>query len=61
MYFTCYCSNTFALEILVVSVRPGAVVANSWQLWFTQVRPQVSLKPEGVRQKDSRWQLVLSG
>lgn len=31
------CLDTFALEILVVNIRPGAVVAYSWQFWFTQV------------------------
>lgn len=51
MYFACYCWATLALEILVVNVRPGAVVAQSRQLWFTHIWPQVGLKPEEVRRK----------
>lgn len=39
-------SHTFAGEILVVDLRASVVVTDSWQLRFTQVRPQVGLKTE---------------
>lgn len=43
--------HTLAWEVLVVHLRPRAVVAHPGQLWFTQVRSQVSLKPEKSRQE----------